>query len=185
MWEPLKSHSNYEIFTEYPFNIRSRRKKEILSESILNGYLSVNIDKKRMLKHRLIANQFLKNDDPTNKRYIDHINRNKQDNHLTNLRWVSPSENSFNLNNHDKIIKYEYIETLPDDIFEITTYGRHEIANVYYSEEQDTFYFYNGVSYRVIITCYQRNCPFINVHDRKGKRLQIFINRFKKMYDLV
>ena len=34
MWETLKSHSNYEIFTEYPFNIRNKKKGDILSEKV-------------------------------------------------------------------------------------------------------------------------------------------------------
>lgn len=184
MWETLKSHSNYEIFTEYPFNIRNKKKGDVLSESILNGYLAVYVDKRRMLKHRLIANQFLINDDPTNKQYIDHMNRKKQDNHLDNLRWVSARENAFNISSHDKTNKYEFIDELPDDVFELTTYGNRELENIYYSETQDTFYFYNGVSYRVIIVCYTKNNAYINVYDKKGKRLQIYINKFKKMYEI-
>ena len=44
--------------------------------------------------HRLVAQEFI--DNPVNKKYVDHIDHNKTDNTILNLRWVSNSENSMN-----------------------------------------------------------------------------------------
>ena len=44
--------------------------------------------------HRLVAQEFIENSD--NKKYVDHIDHNKTDNTILNLRWVSNSENSMN-----------------------------------------------------------------------------------------
>jgi len=44
--------------------------------------------------HRLMGNAFLPN--PNNLPEIDHIDRNPQNNHISNLRWVSMSENQIN-----------------------------------------------------------------------------------------
>jgi len=44
--------------------------------------------------HRLVATAFLPNDE--NKRSVDHINRNKLDNRLQNLRWSTISEQMLN-----------------------------------------------------------------------------------------
>ena len=46
------------------------------------------------LVHRLMALAFIPN--PDNKEMIDHINRNKLDNSIENLRWVTRSENIIN-----------------------------------------------------------------------------------------
>jgi hypothetical protein len=51
---------------------------------------------KKISRHRLLALQFISNDDPINKIQVDHIDRNKSNNSLDNLRWVTPSQNMRN-----------------------------------------------------------------------------------------
>ena len=62
------------------------------------GYLQVGLCKdgkrKQMTVHRLLGIAFIPN--PENKREIDHIDNNRQNNNISNLRWVTPSENSSN-----------------------------------------------------------------------------------------
>jgi hypothetical protein len=59
-----------------------------------NGYRQVSIYKKHYLVHRLVAETFIPN--PENKPFIDHINRDRSDNRVENLRWVTAQENQNN-----------------------------------------------------------------------------------------
>lgn len=52
-----------------------------------SGYITVSINKKRYLAHRIIY-KLINNDEPN---IIDHINRDKTDNRISNLRSASTS----------------------------------------------------------------------------------------------
>lgn len=63
-----------------------------------NGYLFVclynnKVRKQRMI-HELVAQAFLPN--PQNKPCIDHIDKNRQNNNVSNLRYATHSENNMN-----------------------------------------------------------------------------------------
>lgn len=54
--------------------------------------------RKKYLIHRLIALTYIPN--PENKPFIDHIDRNRTNNSINNLRWVSRLENNQNTTVH-------------------------------------------------------------------------------------
>jgi hypothetical protein len=62
------------------------------------GYLEIQLTKESKRKHwkihRLVGLAFIPN--PDNLSEIDHINRNKLDNSISNLRWISRSDNCIN-----------------------------------------------------------------------------------------
>jgi hypothetical protein len=58
-----------------------------------------NKEKKETI-HRLLATHFIAN--PDNKGYVDHIDRNKLNNALSNLRWVNGTENNLNNGGQDR-----------------------------------------------------------------------------------
>lgn len=63
----------------------SKRKKD--------GYISLSIDRKPLLAHRIIWAMYY---GYWPIKYLDHINRNRSDNRISNLREVSCSENCQN-----------------------------------------------------------------------------------------
>ena len=75
------------------------------------GYLRMGLrkkgEKRQFFKiHRIIATAFIPN--PENKTLIDHIDGDKLNNSIENLRWVSHQENSLNQKNKGKYKKGVY-----------------------------------------------------------------------------
>lgn len=62
-----------------------------------NGYLNVSMgrDIGKICIHRIMGETFLEN--PYNRRNIDHIDRNKLNNNIKNLRWFSQVDNMLNV----------------------------------------------------------------------------------------
>ena len=58
--------------------------------------LSINKQRVHMLVHRLVALAFIPN--PDNKQFVDHIDTNRLNNNVSNLRWTTISENANNPN---------------------------------------------------------------------------------------
>lgn len=66
-----------------------------------SGYKLVFINGKRYSVHRLIAESFIPN--PENKPFVDHLDRNRKNNSVSNLRWATNSENIKNSVEFDKV----------------------------------------------------------------------------------
>lgn len=100
----IKTIYDYYLINEFG-DIYSTKRGIFLHQYIDRyGYKYVSIKGKKHKVHRLVAETFI--DNPYNKPCIDHIDRNKFNNFYLNLRWVTPKENSNNLNtiNHLKKI---------------------------------------------------------------------------------
>ena len=142
--------NDYEILSVYPFTIRRKKDHYEISECLDNlKYVHVALNGKSYYKHILIAKQFIPNDDPEHKTEIDHINHDRTDYHIENLRWVSNSNNQKNRLSNNGII-YTFVDEIPDDAIVVDKYNSHEFEFYYYSESTDKFYYYNGQQYKIL-----------------------------------
>ena len=93
----IKSLEREEI-TNGAVKRRIRKEKILCPHPNGEGYPSVVLSKNGRMKtfkvHRLVAEAFIPN--PENKPFIDHINRNKTNNTINNLRWCTGKENMSN-----------------------------------------------------------------------------------------
>lgn len=95
MFEPVKDFPNYEISRDG--KVRNRMTKRLLKPIDDGQYVRVNLYRgknhnKRL--HRLLAIQYLPN--PFNYPFVDHIDRNKKNNSIDNLRWCNARTNQRN-----------------------------------------------------------------------------------------
>lgn len=102
IWKNIEGYENYQVSNlgrVKSLNYHHSGKEHIL-KCILNssGYYKVNLYKdgktKNLTIHRLVARAFIPN--PENKSCIDHINTDKADNRVENLRWCTYKENMGN-----------------------------------------------------------------------------------------
>ena len=100
--------SDGRVFKRYLVNKRRPEKgftgfREANLSNAHSGYLQVGLGGcKAVLVHRLVAEAFIPN--PENKPCVDHIDGNKTNNGVENLRWVSHKENSNNPNTKYKSV---------------------------------------------------------------------------------
>lgn len=104
VWKYIDEYPNYIISNLG--RVKNTETGRILSEKIdKDGYREVSLRKngKSTLKkvHRLVATAFIPN--PDNKPQVDHIDGEKGNNNLNNLRWVTRKENMNNPNTYKKL----------------------------------------------------------------------------------
>ncbi len=94
----IKGFENYEIsnFGNVINCVTGKLKKKRINKK--NSYLIIDLIKNKIRSthsvHRLIATAFIPN--PKNKPLVDHIDGNKINNSLENLRWATIAENNYN-----------------------------------------------------------------------------------------
>ena len=94
----IQGYPNYLIYEDGKVEKIKGHKKGIINSHINNGYLQIRLTNKdgrrTFLISRLIAIYYIPN--PLNYKEVDHIDRDKSNNNLSNLRWSDRSENCQN-----------------------------------------------------------------------------------------
>lgn len=93
-WKIIQGFENYEV--SHTGEVRNIKTQKSLRAGNSNGYRRVSLmkdlKKASLSVHRLVAIAFLENQKET----VDHIDGNKANNDISNLRWATGSENQAN-----------------------------------------------------------------------------------------
>ena len=159
-WEPLTDFEDvYEIETEPPDRIRRICDGFMPKISICKGtgYYQVCLNKRTYPYHRILAKHFIPN--PNGLPEVDHRNRDKANNSLDNLRWVTRSQNSIN-RTRMKYGKREFLDHAPNDIIEIRNFNTFE-----YPAEK---YFFCGENDQVVQRVDDHRWRYLNMTTDNG-----------------
>ena len=147
-----------------------------------SGYIQVSINGRCQQKHRLVALQFIYNDDPVNKTIVDHIEQDRTYYHVSCLRWVSTQDNNKNRSSTRGIV-YKYVDNIDENSIKVTKYGDHSFENYYYFDNK--FYYFNGARYRILyIKENESGALLVSMQDTQNKTVNVYVNKFKKIYNL-
>lgn len=98
IWKDIEGYEGLYIVSDKGNVINIKNGGKIKRNANLKGYRIISLWKNGIGKmyrvHRLVAQAFIPN--PERKPCIDHINGNRSDNRVENLRWVTNKENQNN-----------------------------------------------------------------------------------------
>jgi hypothetical protein len=87
---------------KHPYKTYGSKRKE-------DGYFTVSLNSKSLKVHNIVALVFI-GEKPTEEHTIDHIDNNKSNNNVENLRWATKSEQAINRTNIRQIEVYNILD---------------------------------------------------------------------------
>lgn len=97
-WKSIKGYGDKYMISNYGKVININTNHILKARPNKTGYLRVPVSfngiHKDLFVHKLVAIAFLINDNPVEKTQVNHIDCNKQNNHVENLEWCTPSYNT-------------------------------------------------------------------------------------------
>jgi hypothetical protein len=95
VWKLISGYNGQFLVSSFGRVLNVNTKKLVrpfIHKSRANSYLRVNLNDRKVMVHVLVAEAFLPKHD-LDRRQVDHIDRNTLNCNLSNLRWVTASEN--------------------------------------------------------------------------------------------
>ncbi len=168
IWKPIKDLPGYSVSNKGRIKKDSTGQIMVLSKN--GGYCRITISKH---VHRLVADAFIEKPKDKNKCWVDHIDGNRSNNNVDNLRWVTPSENCTAYGYHSRIKnKRRKVKATHIDGQTIVFNSRQECAEYFGCSDSEIAY------NKVYIKHSPKSRTNPEAHDKKGWK-------FEKVEDIV
>ena len=132
-----------------------------------SGYINVTLHddegKISFYVHQLVMTHFGP-PPPENATEVDHLDRDRTNNNITNLRWVSRSENNRNRSGWGRN-RYTYFDELPETAEPLDSYNGHDFDGLYIDYEREKLYVFNGLKYRELAPTRNRGNIYYQTYD--------------------
>lgn len=166
-WRAIKDLPGYSVSNRGRVRKDSSGQIMVLSEN--GGYCRITISKH---VHRLVAEAFIEKPDET-KCWVDHIDGNRSNNTVENLRWVTPSENCMAFGYQSRVKnRQKKVKAIHEDGRTIVFESRQACAEYFGCSDSEILY---GKTYKRH-SSKRRTNP--NAEDKQGWR-------FEKVEDIV
>ena len=173
-WVSLRIDNRYSIDRYYPHYVRKNDTGRIIKECVHHsGYIVLTIGDKKWLKHRVVALQWI--DNPNGYDFVDHVNNDRTDNHVDNLRWCSRRQNANNRKDQTRV------DSIPEERIVIDRYKDWEIRDLYYYS--GTFYRVNAGGFSVVPQYKHGNRYYIRVVDVNGVQHPVPVQAIAQLYN--
>ena len=107
------THNDYYITTSTPWKVyKSSNNKEVKQRTLRSKYIQLELGSRTVLLHHIVALTFVPNDDIESFDIVDHIDTNRSNNKLSNLRWTNSYINGLNKCNAITLTSKRVIERL-------------------------------------------------------------------------
>ena len=169
-WQTLKVNGLYEINVEYPHQIRKRTNdQKVISEYIDSGKATLKLEGKKYRKDKIVAIQFIPN--PDNLPYVIHINNDKADSHIENLKWSNTVGHKTITKYKGKSCRFINENEIPKGAIPITHYFKYKFKDCYYYD--NTFFQLD----------YNDNYKVLHWHERKdgSPNLRVYLRDVDKV----
>lgn len=110
-------------------------KPRVRKDGYIEYHFCVNGKQKTIYYHKIIVKMFIKKDFDSNIEEVDHLNHNRQDNSIENLKVVSRSENQRNQSSMNGN-KFNFVDNIGNALV------INDEAGIYYSLDLDKFFMF-------------------------------------------
>ena len=90
MFTPIEGHERFGV--NALGQVVNFKKKQLIRQTPVNGYRAVNLDGTKCYVHRLVAEEFIPNNEPVTQINVSHLDGDRSNNIIFNLKWATNSE---------------------------------------------------------------------------------------------